>query len=497
MIRSRKMLFQSCFLAAIVAASFFCYVFNLDTYPAFYEDEPFFNTSAVRVLEGRSFSYEFATDAPHSVSVWAYHAPFFFRTQVVTMKLFGISHFSCRIPSFLCAHLAVLLLSLLLLRFGTFWGACFLSIGWFGDRALQEVLLGRPEGVCLFLITCGAALIIRGALQRDWNSFAIAGVMMGAAVGFNPGGAYFGLASAVSIVLVTPRTLWLRAFMDLMLGALLSGLVALLFWLPDLFASYEQFTWYVHLSTVGTRGDIWSTVHHMSQTLNGSRFWVLFLVLSSALWAIPSVVRDQVVGHSRMVDKPLLMLRGVAAVFSIAGVFMYVSSSRHPYYFSLLSVWPMVLIATFLNFGWRSWGRSLLIAAWCAVAVACWVPSLFWNAMRCRESWIWRTSINKRSLVETLQKTVPHGVEVMGDPSFFIAAHDAALRFTPLAFYATDTGINPPADAWLALTPRYVEILKRSHYSVLDDRKLVADFACFPENQFCTTQCLIYGPKHK
>ena len=116
--------------------------------------------------------------------------------------------------------------------------------------------------------------------------------------------------------------------------------------------------------------------------------------------------------------------------------------------------------------------------------------------MRCRESWIWRDSTSKKELVEALRKQVPLGVEVMGDPEFFIAAHDAALRFTPLPFFPWDTGINPPADAWLVLTQAYVEGLKQSKYPVLQNRKIMADFACFPKNTYCTTRCLVYSPKH-
>ncbi len=483
------------FVAVVLVITFAAFAVNLDTYPPFFEDEPFFNASAVRVLEGRPFSYELCSEAPHSVDVWAYHGPLFFRMQIPIMKALGISHFACRLPSFLCAHIAVFLLCLAMIRWGAHWGAVFLAVGWMGDRSLLEVLLGRPEGVCLLLVTMGGLCFVHAARRRRTVEFVMSGIFLGISAGVNPGGAYFALAAAASVLLLLPPRMWLLSLGALAAGGALAATLCLLFWLPDVHASYEQFSWYVGLSTAGSAVEKLRKLFSCWSLLQLSRFWVFFLLLSTTLWAIPSILRDRLKRHEVYMDRSILLLRGVSAMFSIAGVLMYLSSSRNPYYFVMFSLWPMTLLSTFLHFGGRSRRRTILVLVWIAFAACCWISSMFWNAMRCREGWIWRDTVSKTAFSERLSEIGVGAAEVFGDPVFFIAAHNAGVKYTPLPFYDFDTGMNPPPDSWLLLTPRYRDILSRSQYQVIESRSIITNIACFSDNEYWKTECIVYGPK--
>lgn len=248
------------------------------------------------------------------------------------------------------------------------------------------------------------------------------------------------------------------------------------------------------VSTEGALLDRLRRLGCMWSLLQWSRYWVFFLLFCSIFWAIPSVLRDRIKLHKVYMTRSFLLLRGIAALFSIAAILMYLSSSRNPYYFVLLSIWPMTLLATFLNFNGRKPRRSIIILCGVLVAVICWFPSMFWNVMRCRESWIWRESISKQNMITSLASLGVEQAEVYGAPEYFIAAHKAGLRFTPLPFYDYDSGIAPPADAWLLLSPKYVKVLERSRHDVFRGRREIERFRCFPENRYWKNECIVYGP---
>src|SRR5207302_9452826 len=115
---------------------------------------------AIRALEGQGLTYKIRSDAPHGDTIWAYHAPFFPRTQFVAFWLFGISEFACRLTPYLAGHLAILILCRLLLRLGLFRSAIILVLAWMGDRSHYFLLFGRMEGVCLLCVTAGFVVLL-------------------------------------------------------------------------------------------------------------------------------------------------------------------------------------------------------------------------------------------------------------------------------------------------------------------------------------------------
>jgi hypothetical protein len=134
---------------------------SIDRYPLFYVDDAFFNFPAIRAAHGEQFLYQVSQDAPYANEVWAYHGPLYPNLQTVTFKLFGVNQATSRLPNFLAGWLAVLLLASFLIRRGYHFAPLIFSVLWIGDRATQELMYGRMDGLALLCLEAHLSLLKR------------------------------------------------------------------------------------------------------------------------------------------------------------------------------------------------------------------------------------------------------------------------------------------------------------------------------------------------
>lgn len=477
----------------LVAVAFLMFVFTLDRYPPFFFDEPWWNNSAVRYLDGRSFAYMLHTQTPHP-EVFSPHGPFFFRLQILTFKLLGVSHFACRIPSFAGAHLAVLLLGLFLIRKGLWRTAVMLGVLWIGDRATQQIMLGRPEGVASLFVSLGFICLVKactGEKQRRW--MLLAGCCTGLACGVNPACAFFGIAAAIVVILL--KRSWLPSLSLLAIGVLPAAICVLLCWLPDPVASYKQFMWYYTMSTWG--GDLRLSTERLLTVWKGmslARFWIVLQLVFAAISLMWVGVHSK---RLRGRNDPLLTTVVAASVYAALAFAMFFNSSLYSYYLVLVVVWPVIAALGLVELNWDRWvtKHRVILAGVAMIVLICWLPSLFWNVMRCREAVLWHRILDKSPMSGELARHIPSKATVMGDPDYFIVARNAGLTFTPLPWYRTDKGIRVSNNVWLVVSPRFVGILNQASPSNLEGRPLVYSGTAFAGSTYTEYSYLIYGEK--
>ena len=476
--------------AGAIAGAFLMFVFFLDRYPPFYVDEPAFNASAARHVGGQSFVYPLHTEAPHGESVWAYHGPFFPRMQVLTFRLLGVSHWACRIPSYLGGHLATLVLCLLLLRYGLWRSAIVLSIAWVGDRATQMILLGRPDGVSHLLVVIGYLSLVSALSRGSRWRLGMSATFIGLAIGFNPGAVFFGFALVVAVALWTPAREWARSVGAMAAGVVVPAVIFLACWLPSLPASFEQFRWYVYESTRGA----W--VASMPERLEAiwrmpfwAKYWILALVCTLPLLLVRGVLGGRDRGGVARV------LPGTALLFGLAAAGLFLNSSMHAYYFVFFTVWPpcAMLSAWESGAGRRKWRP--VFAVWAAVTVVSWLPSFAWNVGRFREALLDYGNLAKNDMIQQLAELIPDDAMATGDPVCFVVAHKAGRDYTPLPFYERDAGLDVPADEWCLVGSRYLGILDRRVPGWRDERRLVYSGVAFKESYSLRWDYFVYAPE--
>ena len=116
--------------------------------------------------------------------------------QVATFTVLGVSDFSCRLPEYLSAYLAVGLLCEFLIGRGLALAAIALAIAWVGDRSSLEVLYGRMDGIALLFLAASYVSLVRTLNRPSWSRGAMCGLSLGMAAGFHPVTVTFGVAAA-------------------------------------------------------------------------------------------------------------------------------------------------------------------------------------------------------------------------------------------------------------------------------------------------------------
>ncbi|MBN1671851.1 MAG: hypothetical protein JXR37_12495 [Kiritimatiellae bacterium] len=489
--------------AALVALGFLSFGLSLDRYPPFYVDEPFFHAAAVRQIDGRNPGYVHHSQAPYHDAVWAYHGPFLKDFQVLIFRWLGVSHFACRIPRYAAAHAGILLLGLMLLRRGLYRTALALGVAWLGDASLLEITQGRPEGLSLFFVIVAFAAVLTaldsaadtgGRSRRLLVSAALASFGVGMAAGFQPSAAHFGWVVCLVLLLRLPRSRLIPAALAMGAGVLpVIGLV-LYCWRADVQAAFRQFVWSVSFGAVLAAPGRSVELQDLIAGTDWPRFWYLALIATS-LVVLPLLCggtirrwRSLAPARNREAVAP------VAWCFALGGLVLFVASPMCDYYFVFFTVWPVVGLAACLETRGFASRRMRAAGVWAGLLLLAWLPSLAWNALRFREVVLFYRVFDKRPLAEEFRRHVPPGAVVMGDPIYFIVARDAGLEFTPLPFFHHDRGIQVAPDAWLLLTPRYVDILNSVDSRPLTGRKLVYHGTAFAGSVYTRHPFLIYGP---
>ena len=482
---------KTAYVASLCAffISFLGYGISLDRYPLYYVDEPFFNYPAIHHLEGGRLTYRVSPLQPHGDTVFALHAPFYTHLQLLTFRFLGQNQFACRIPQYLSAYLAVLVLSVFLVRRGLWVPGLLLPLAWVGDRCAQEILYGRMEGLALLFLALGLICLVKtmeGAAVR----WAIAcGILVGTAAGFHPNGVYFGAVAFLLLGLWGPAGRRWKVMAGLAAGALIPTLLVAWCWSDDLLGAIEQFRWAsrVHFASGAVR-----TTAKLLVVLGPSKFWWVGLV-AVALLSLPFMIDSFVRRRSLGLAKEYEALVAAVFGFSLAGLLCVVLSVKFPYYLVYLSLWPVIGISTFLTSsttGPRGWRKVAIGGA--ILLFACWIPSLFWNVMRFREAVLYRSRLDPSVFARSLARHIPPDIKLTGSPELFLIAKKAGLDFAPLPWLQSNTEV--PAGTWILLTEGDHREGKRVAPEDLSARPLVFEGAAYPGTKYFEYRYVVFGP---
>jgi len=188
------------FLTALLLLIFgAAWAFSIDRYPSFYVDDAFFNYPAIRAAHGEPLLYKVRQDAPYSGEVWAYHGPLYPHLQEAAFELFGVSQATARLSDFLGGWLAALLLTFFLVRRGYRIAPLIFAVLWVGDRATQELLYGRMDGMVLLCLACAFVFLEKAWRSTSLPSVFAAGIFLGLACGFHPLAIAFAAAAVIPV----------------------------------------------------------------------------------------------------------------------------------------------------------------------------------------------------------------------------------------------------------------------------------------------------------
>ena len=485
---------------ALVFASFSSHVFFLDRYPLPYVDEAFLYYPAIRALEGQGLTYKIRSDAPHGDSIWAYHAPFFPRTQVVAFWLMGISEFASRFTPYLAGHLAVLILCRSLLGAGLFRSAILVALAWIGDRSHYCLLFGRMEGICLLCETAGFIVLLKAVTTASTKGILtasfFAGVLLGLAVGFHPVAASFPACALVMLPLLAQRCR-AQALLCLAAGGLVPIALIFICWLPSPSASLEQFRWTLrygeeHYKNVTLSGQWLSFI----ESLGRSKYW--FLVLSLAtIWLIVPLARGLRGRGANVPGEELackaFLLASAFSVCSLCGLLLIAGKGICLYYLVYFTIWPVVAIAVSFEMGrWKGTARLVLFGLGMALFVS-WVPSLGFNVQRFLDAARNYDALDRNRFARHLRESIPEGASVTGCPQFILVARKAGIRFVPLPWYPESSSV-PPEDYILLSEDTVLNGYSRVDPANLAARPLIREDSLAPGTKLRWSRTWLYGP---
>lgn len=485
-------------VAAILGVPLLVFAASLGAYPLPHIDEPFFSEPAVRYLNGQGFLYPVSARAPWSERVFAYHAPFMPRLQVLAFKLLGLHTFAARISNFLAGYLAIGVLAAFLLRRRLPAAALLVAVAWVASPLLTEVMFARMEGLALLALALGAIALIQ-ALESGSAGWALAsGVALGTACGFHPLCVTFALAGAPLILGLAvadgrPRFRWpgrsawqrLAAYAA---GGLLPALLVLWLWSPLLRESIEQFRWSCQLQLTTTRPNplLW-----LIRDLGTRGLWLIDLLGLSVV--LPLAGRVLLTGERPKLAPAAQVPWIVAATFTVAGLLSLLRSHMNRYYLMYFAPWPVLTLGLLIS-GLTAQHpalRRIAIALGLALLVTS-APGLRSNVLRARAAIEERAALDQGALAGRLAARIPAGVPVTGSADMFLIARRAGLAFTPLSWYGESTVLRP--EAWVILIDRHRYQTRTVDPRSLAGRPIVYEGPAFPASRFFAYPITIFGP---
>ena len=478
--------------SGLVVFSFLLFGCSLGRYPGFFCDEPMFNYPAVRYLDSGSMAWRLNPAMPHGDEISAWHSPFYSRLQVLTFKLLGVSEYACRVPQHLAIHIALLVLCVFLIRRGFWKSAILLPMIWIGDRASQETLFGRMEGITALCVV-GAFLCGLIAIEKEqvrW--YAGYSCCLGLAGGFHPGSIYIALPSLCVVLILRRKIAWHRLLLGFACGAVVPLCLWLLCWMPHIPESIEQFHWYVH--TLNER-DISRGHFALFPMLKWSKWWVVALILTTAFWLIPRLVS---LLRSIRCELSAAPFQNIIIVFATSFgcgfvLLLWRNTFIYPYYLVSFTIWPVIAVLITLESGKLNglWKRSFTF--FIILLIAGWLPSLMWNGMRFREMVLMYRQLDQKPFAQKLAKIIPADAKISGTPELFLIARTAHRDFVPLMELGED--LSPPRDHWLFLVEKDFQPGRLSK-EAFNERPLVYEGFAFPEAQWAGSRMpfRVYGP---
>jgi 4-amino-4-deoxy-L-arabinose transferase-like glycosyltransferase len=448
-------------LVLVAGALFFG--FALDRYPTHYIDEAFFVFAAVKAAAGGSFTYPVSSQEPYGNIVWALHGPLMPHLSYYLFRIFGFSLLASRLPNFLGAWIAALLLVLFLNRRGYRYAGLFLAVLWCGDRALQEVMYARMDGLALLTLVLGFL-----ALERAWKtrklSFAfLTGLALGAACLFQP---FCLLFAGVTLLWIVWLVRW-RAMLAYLAGVLVS--VPCLFWMWDfkVHDALTQFRWHARRFTGES---VLVSVARLYHVLKWSRYWQVALMLFSIGCVLLTLVH---LVRRRGVLEGWWFEFAVSASFVVAGARAIFHSGTRPYYIVYFSLWAMLCLVILAEKEWRR-VRFLVFAM-----LAVWCTSAAWNLMRGREPIVYHHALGKSFELTMLRQRVPLSASIVTTPdTFAIPIEDGYARYDVTPWFAEQQDTCPTC--YLLLTEDDYNQANYVRRSNLQQRTILYDGPAFP-----------------
>jgi len=387
---------------------------SIDRYPLFYVDDAFFNFPAIRAAHGEQLLYKVSKDAPFADEVWAYHGPFYPNLQAVSFRLFGTNQATARFPDFLAGWIAVLLLNLFLIQRGYNFAPLIFAFFWTGDRATQELMYGRMDGLAL-LCLAGAFIFTEKTWKSSRCGYAlIVGILLGLACSFHPISWAFGVAASIIII----SKMRLSGLASIVSGICLTVPVDLWCWHFDIGHALTQFFWHARLQ----RSDsIHQAFFTLVSVLRWSRYWFLALLIFTVFYLLPVAWREMCRVRAGNADDRSIHLIMVA-LFALAGLLCIFRTSVHPYYLIFFTVWPILGIAMLIEIHGR---RSL---PFFALGLMIWSSSCLWNLFRVRESIIYHSQLSHNYIVQIIQRGVPTESSIVTTPELYILPAEAGYR---------------------------------------------------------------------
>ncbi len=486
-------------VVAILGVPFLVFLACLDAYPLPFIDEPFFYGPAVNYLTGQGFLYQMSEQVPYSDLVFACHAPFQPRLQVLAFALFGFHSFAARISNFLAAYLAIGVLSAFLLRRQLRAAALLQAIAWVSSPVLTEVLFARMEGLALLGLALGAIGLIRTLESGSARLAFASGLALGTACGFHPLCVTFAGAGALLILGLSvdadrPRFRWpgrlawqrLAAYS---IGGLLPALLVVWLWTPFLREAILQFRWACQFQL--DRGRL-GALFALIQELSWRGYWLVGLLGLTA--GLPLAGRLVLSGERPKLAPGALVPWIVAATFSMAGLMTLLRSLMHRYYLTYFAPWPVLALGLLLS-GLTA-NHPALRRATVALGLVFLVslgPGFRSNILRARVAIGERAALDRSVFAGRLATLVPPGAPVTGSPDMILIARRAGLNFTPLSWFAGSAVLRP--ETWVILTDWHRYEAPMVDPRSLAGRPIVYEGPAFPASKLLGYPVTIFGPE--
>lgn len=403
---------------ALVACVLFGY--SLDRYPGFYVDDVFFAYPAVQAIQGHAFAYAGGGDVPFRNEIWAYHGPVLPSLELVLFRVFGYHFTLTRLPDFLGAWTAVVLMVVYLNRRRYRVAGLLLAIGWAGDRAVREVMYGRMEGLGLLTL-----VLLFFAVDRAWRlnsrrAAVFAGFLGGFSILIHPLCASFALI-AFAVVVLRERV---RGALRFCAGALVDVPLLVALWRFHPVRSWIQFR---AVAAAQTKMTGFEQFNHLYAILGWSRVWICAVLIAAACLAANSVrlyFRSIAGRPPTQFDSDAFLF----GAFSLGGLILLSRSSFLPYYLTYLTLWPLAGVAILMDRA--PWFRPV----GCLLAL-CWLPSAAWNVSRLNEPIRLYHSLSHRFIEDKLRSEVPLGAEIVTSSALYSVPVEAGYRNREMLFF--------------------------------------------------------------
>jgi hypothetical protein len=440
------------YAVAVLIAACALFGFSLNRYPSPYVDEPYFTQPALSAATGGPFAYPMSSQAPFASQVWAYHGPLLPRLLELLIHLFGLHIWLIRLPDFLGAWLAALIVILFLNRRGYRTAGLAFAVLWCGCRTVQEVMYARMDGLALLFLTLGFLAL--------WHRRSVlAGLVLGAACLLQPFClAFVFLGLVVTFVDDRPRLLHYVG------GAVLNIPILAALWGGRVSESVQQFLWHGHRFE---QGSLSSSVLLLFHVLRWSRYWaftVVILTLVMGAYAALTLKR----GITASWQRDLVL----AVTFALAGLTILLHKGTKPYYLVYLSIWVMLALAIFAEERWRT-ARLFVIPV-----LALWMTSAAWNLMRIRESVLYYRELSDAHVINLLHKNVPAAATIVSTPEAWPFPIEGGYRFLNTTWLPEEQSACPKC--YLLMTQDDFDQGKFFAPASLANRTVLYDGPAFP-----------------